>query len=600
MRHGGPVRSVAHGMGAMALAGWLATTVLAASEKGPLDYPMVGDRTSMEGLLPIKVEGLGLVVGLNGTGSDPPANQVRDRIMEIMRKRNVVKTEHVLASKSTAVVLLRAFIPPGARKGDPIDVEVYVPPGDPASSLQGGRLLEAELSEQFVTQSKAAIGGDSLMTVGGPILVWGDADDGSLKKGKILGQGRSKIDRNFRVILDREDRSARLTRMLAVKINERFHSPGQGIREGLATAKDEKIIELKLDSRYRYDIDRFLHVVRRIPISRSETFRHRLQEELADRLNRPEWALEAALRLEALGRVSSPVLKDGLKSKNQHVKFASAQSLAYLGDGSGVQVLAELAKSDPLYRAYALSALVALDHPISRMELSELMKTESAETRYGAFRALLALDRFDPNVRGKNVGEEFSLHRVPSEVSPMIHLSRNFRREIVLFNSNHQLRTPLSLRAGKFILLNAGADNKEIHLASFRPGPKGTIEQRAVSSLQVGEVIEKIVELGGTYPDVVAMLQQASETGNLPGRLEINTLPKSISLSRLAAIGGDRGREGRSTLDGDAPSLFRVTDSNSASSKPKMTTASKPDEDEDVEEEKPKRSRFNIFRRFAD
>ena len=45
-------------------------------------------------------------------------------------------------------------------------------------------------------------------------------------------------------------------------------------------------------------------------------------------------------------------------------------------------------------------------------------------------------------------------------------------------------------------------------------------------STNVDEVIRAIVDLGGDYPDVVQMLQQAKNSGALPSRFRVNALPE--------------------------------------------------------------------------
>ena len=52
-----------------------------------------------------------------------------------------------------------------------------------------------------------------------------------------------------------------------------------------------------------------------------------------------------------------------------------------------------------------------------------------------------------------------------------------------------------------------------------------TTQQRIVST-NVEEVIRAIVDLGGTYPDVVQMLEQAKESGALESRFRVNALPE--------------------------------------------------------------------------
>lgn len=554
------------------------------SEKGPMNYPMIGDHTGVEGMLPFKVEGVGLVIGLNETGSDPAPNRYREQMLEYMRKKDCYKPEEMLGSMKTSIVLLRAYIPSGARKGDPLDVEVWVPPGDSTTSLKGGFLLEAELFQNAVANGRE-IAGEMNAKVEGPVVVWENSEGkegGSalLRKGKVLGQGRATRDRDFLIILERGERSARKTKLMAQRINQRFYTNDRGQRVGLASAKDEKMIELKLASQYRYDIDRYLLVLRRIPISSSPTFEAHALQLLEDQLKNPAAAIEAGLRLEALGPASVPVLKRSLESRSELVRFVSAQSLAYLGDSSGVSELARLAESSQLYRGYALAALVALDHPVSRITLGKLLHAEGAETRYGAFRALWSYDPLDPTIRGKDLGSAFSLHLIDSQAKPMVHLSRNFRREIVLFNPQQQLLTPFSLRAGSFIILNADRGAERVHLASFRPTDKGVVRNRSECGPNLAEVINECVKLGASYTDVADLLQQAARNGNLMGRLEINAIPRSYRLSQLSAMAvGQEMIASNDAFKASSPQIYRGEEETQKSTEQPVQEASVNDDD---------------------
>ena len=51
-------------------------------------------------------------------------------------------------------------------------------------------------------------------------------------------------------------------------------------------------------------------------------------------------------------------------------------------------------------------------------------------------------------------------------------------------------------------------------------------ERRTVSN-RLDEVIRAVVDMEGTYPDVVQMLRQAHERGVLSARLEIDNLPEA-------------------------------------------------------------------------
>ena len=110
----------------------------------------VGDATRPHGLGVASVESVGLVTGVSNTGSDPPPTQQRQMLLEEMKRRDVDNPNQLLANESTALVLVRAKLPPGVRKGDRINVEVRVPNRSKTTSLEGGWLMETKLREVAV------------------------------------------------------------------------------------------------------------------------------------------------------------------------------------------------------------------------------------------------------------------------------------------------------------------------------------------------------------------------------------------------------------------------------------------------------------------
>jgi hypothetical protein len=80
----------------------------------------------------------------------------------------------------------------------------------------------------------------------------------------------------------------------------------------------------------------------------------------------------------------------------------------------------------------------------------------------------------------------------------------------------------LVLDAGQNILVN-GQNGDKITVSRFTPGSEP--QQRIVSS-SVEDVIRAIVDLGGTYPDVVQALQQAKKDGSLTSRFAVDALPQ--------------------------------------------------------------------------
>ena len=62
-----------------------------------------------------------------------------------LRRRNLEHVKEILDSKNNALVLVSSVIPPGARKGEALDVEVTLPAGSSVTSLRGGYLKECVL-----------------------------------------------------------------------------------------------------------------------------------------------------------------------------------------------------------------------------------------------------------------------------------------------------------------------------------------------------------------------------------------------------------------------------------------------------------------------
>jgi len=166
--------------------------------------------------------------------------------------------------------------------------------------------------------------------------------------------------------------------------------------------------------------------------------------------------------------------------------------------------------------------LSAMDDVVSYEALRELLSVQSAETRYGAFRSLWAMDKHAAIVRGDPLNGQFSLHVLDVDGPPMIHVTKSFRPEIVLFGKSHQFQLPLVLDAGSKILVN-GLSGGQITVSKFEPG---TAPKQRVVSTDVEEVVRTIVDMGGTYPDVVQALQQAKQEGALASRFRVDALPE--------------------------------------------------------------------------
>ena len=492
----------------------------------PSSIPLISKYAHPYGLNYVKVEAVGLVTGLDGTGEDPPPTPQRAAILDEMARRNIPKPNRVLASPDTAIVLVRGFLPPGVEKGDHFDIEVRTPTRSDTTSLRGAHVLEARMTELAVLDGQIRAG-NVLALAEGPVLVDPSADeegDVAAIRGRILGGGTAVKSRPLGLIISDDHKSVRMSQGIAKAINDRFHRYVDGRKSGVAEAKTDEFIELAVHERYKDNITRYVRVIRNLPVRETPGQLQERIEMLGQQLLDPMTSSTAALRLEAIGsEVAVEKLLMGIESTDPEVRFYSAEALAYLDETTGVKALAEAARHEPAFRVHALAALSAMDDVVAYDSLRELLASTSAETRYGAFRALWAMNESDPLIRGERLGGNFGFHILDVAGPPMVHATRSGRPELVLFGAEQKFQLPLVLDAGRDILVN-GLAGGEVVVSRFSAGE--STRKRTVSA-RVDEVVRAIVELGGDYPDVVQALQQAKQDGALASRFKVDAIPRA-------------------------------------------------------------------------
>jgi flagellar basal body P-ring protein FlgI len=517
----------------------------------------VGDYAVAFGMFPAKVEGVAWVNDLPNTGSDPEPGPYRDQLLSEMKSLKVHNPNGLLASNRASLVLVRGFLRPGIQEGDHFDIEVRVPSRSGTTSLSGGWLMPARLTEMAVLGGSVREG-HVLATAQGPVLV----DPGTDKqgqvaacRGRVLGGGVARKSRPLALVLKPDHQSVAVSAQIGQAINRRFHTFANGAKQGVANPKDDEHVDLVVHSRYKDNVERYMQVIRSIAMKETPgeqaTRLVMLEKALMDPINSP-WA---ALQLEAIGKDAAPVLMKGLESTDAEIRFYSAEALAYLDFKEAAAPLAEAAREVPAFRAYALAALSAMEEFAAGEALRNLLELPSNETRYGAFRALWAMNPRDPLVRGENLGDQFSYHVIDSIGPPLVHVTRNYRPEVVLFGQDQRFETPMILEAGRNIMLN-GKDDR-VTISRFVANEP---DQKRVVSTSVDEVIRALVELGATYPDIVQVLQQAKSKNALSSRLAIDAVPsggrkfdRSATMEVADAAKAEDAEGNSAGDDGEAP-----------------------------------------------
>ena len=487
------------------------------------DTRLVGDYSTPWGLNALRIERAALITGLAGTGSDPAPGPQRQMLLTDMQERGVVEPNTLLASPSTSLVWVHAYLPPGIRKGDRFDLHVEVPADSETTSLAGGWLMETRLTEMAVL-GNAVREGRMLGMAEGPLLVDpvtnGTLDSVSRLRARVPGGGVSATTRNIGLIVTPEHRSVAMSKRLGDCINRRFHAVVRGSKRGAATPKTDRYIELQIPAVYRHNLARYVKVVRCVAVIEPPGGRHARLELLARQLADPVTAPAAALRLEAIGKEAIPTLRKALDAKDAEIRFAAAEALAYLDESVAAPYLAAAASEMRSARPAALAALAVLDDANGIDALQSLLASPSAETRYGAFRALWRMDRDMPLVKGERLGDACSLHIIDVKGPPLVHATRSTRPEIVLFGTEHPLADGLRAEAGGSIVVVV--EGTTAIVSRFVPGQS---DQQAEVRASADAVLRTIFEMGGTYPDAVQFLQQASAGRALGSRLAFDALP---------------------------------------------------------------------------
>jgi flagellar P-ring protein precursor FlgI len=125
----------------------------------------IRDLTTAEGVLPVRLMGYGLVVGLDGTGDraigGQSGGQTVQSVINILRRFDIEVPPALLRMRNVAAVLVTAEVSPYLRAGGRFEIQV-ASMGD-ARSLRGGVL--------YMTPLVGDPGGPSLATAQGPLLV---------------------------------------------------------------------------------------------------------------------------------------------------------------------------------------------------------------------------------------------------------------------------------------------------------------------------------------------------------------------------------------------------------------------------------------------
>lgn len=480
------------------------------------------------GVEPQIISGYGVLVNLPNTGADDGIpSPVRERILDTASVRGFgsVNTDGplgelsvslFLADPKTAIVRVDGIVPPGARRGDRIDVRVSALPNNTTTSLVGGMLYQTELHAGIVNPrnpgervNKAGVARGNMLV--NPIFAGDDLTEvaqhpgarQSLRSGIIpdggVYQGTREIkDRIF--VLKLREPGYRTARLIEQRINYFFG-------ETVAAAQDEGVVVLRMPDAFAGDWEHFINMaVLLYRDTGSPEVADRMAQQLVDAAMAPERTPEELAVIsyawEGLGRPVVSRLSPLLSDPNPAVAFHAARAAANVGDSAGIDALVSIAANprDP-YNVAAAEELGGLSGGMAKntgeslkRRTRELLSAPSVPVRIAAYESLLLLE--DKAIFSKDIGEQFYLDIVPGKGEPFIYASRSGTPRIALMGGHPRLSETAfaSVFGARLTVSREGADKPAV--IYHRP-----VVGQPVQAIVHPEMVEMIARLGGERPN---------------------------------------------------------------------------------------------------
>ncbi|WDQ14704.1 flagellar basal body P-ring protein FlgI [Rhodopirellula sp. P2] len=489
---------------------------------------LVREAAIPHGMQSVPVTGVAIVNALPDTGGPALPSGFRDMLLEEMKRKEIPNPNEFLERNDTALVQVRGNIPPGARRGDVLDLQVLTPPKTEATDLHGGWLLDTRMRHQKVLDSSVR-SSEVLAVATGPILTRadheGEKDEALQVQGSILSGGVVQNDRKIGLVLRPDFQHVKMSAAIAQAINNRFYFFDGSTRRGIAEPIEDDFIQLDVHPRYRNNVARLMAVVRAIGVAPESSSTQVRLTKLGERMKQPSKAADAALQLEGLGEPAIPTLLEAVQSSNPELRFYAAEALAYLDRDEAIDPLIAAIRAEPAFRAPALKALEDMEHHNVVEGLQRLMDSPSLETRYGGFCKLRNREDGKQKLAGQNLRGTYRLYQVPSSVKPAVVVSLRRKPEIVLFGDVQPLQIETFFLGPSGIMIRSVPDTGQLRISRFQAGKDDAFAEVDNS---LAAVLEGLTEVGGGYGDAVSLLRMAKTKGILPDQLAFDPLPKNL------------------------------------------------------------------------
>lgn len=495
----------------------------------------IGAQASLVGDEPILVSGYGLVVDLDGTGSSDVPVAVRVEMEQMMTRRGVggagvkagefrgISPSELLNSQRTAVVLIRAAIPPGAPPGTTFDVRLDALPGTSTTSLEGGQLYTSELYRGQIRPGNPAT--QPIAIARGPVFInpfkESGEQSGNLRAGRILNGGVVTNPMSLMLVLDNPSHAR--ARAIVDAINTAF--PREPGAPHTAIGLSEEQIELSVPPSYRQRTPEFIELLRHTRVDQGfpEEWAVRYARALVEQ---PAIAQSMSWCLKAIGEPALPQIRPLYDHPEISPRLAALEAGAYLGDPTTRPYLEELAlEGSPAIRPEVIRLLGRLGpDPRVNKFLRRQLDSDQIDIQVAAYEALL--ERADPVVRRSVVDDKFILDQVPSK-NPMVYITQSAEPRVVLFGDELRIEVPAFASIwDDRLMIDARSGDRRVRVF-YRDRTTGDVTQEPVRP-ELAELVEFLAHestpeepapgLNLTYSETVGALSELVETDVIDAR----------------------------------------------------------------------------------
>lgn len=416
---------------------------------------------------PRYVGGYGMVVDLNGTGSNEVPGFVREWLVNEMLRNKLGSVsfgterfgpERVMADTGSSVVAVEGLIPPGARRGAKFDILVTMI-DQTSTSLAGGRLFwptqmsPLGLDRRLLYTETQAVGYGELFV--NPVKP-PDAEDTEFQRQAVVVNGGTVIESQV-VRFQLNQANVGAVRRIVDRVNARFEA-GDGDKRDTAVGKTDTVIEINVPARFADQPNEFLELVEHLYLDPSPGFVRPQAEAMAEALlaDPDERAQAVVLAWKGLGPNTVPVLRPYYNHEDPRVRNAALEAGAWLSDRQALEPLERLAeqggKDDRILAARALVSMSRNER--ARTAVRDLLNDEDDEVRVAAYQSLAMVD--DRVVKRLSVHDgnehKFYIDRVPSD-RPMVYAIQDEEQSIVIFGDDIPLRKNVFAQLGDAISL---------------------------------------------------------------------------------------------------------------------------------------------------